>query len=257
MTEPLHPVPRAKTALVTGAARRVGAALVRRLAAEGYRVALHARAPDEAADALVAEIREGGGDAIVLYADLADPAARPTLIAQAAEALGPLALLVNNAASFVSDSFETFDDATFDAHLAVNLKAPIDLARHFALHAADDDPSIINIIDHRVLKLTPQHFTYTLSKAALHAATITMAQALAPRIRVNAIGPGPVFPNINDGDRGFMKEVSGVPLHRAVAPEEIAAAMLYLASARSVTGTLLPVDAGQAIGWQTPDIVMG
>ena len=256
MTVPHDPVERPKTALVTGAARRVGAVLARRLAAAGYRVALHARGEDEAVLALVAALQAQGSEVVALYADLAEPAARQDLIVRAARALGPLDLLVNNAASFVSDTFETFDEASFDTHLAINLKAPVDLARHFANHSSTDDPSIVNIIDHRVLKLTPQHFTYTLSKAALHAATTTMAQALAPRIRVNAIGPGPVYPNPKDGDRGFSQEVSGVPLHHAVSADEIAAAVLYLASARSVTGTLLPVDSGQAIGWKTPDIVL-
>lgn len=255
MSVPQSPVQRQKIALVTGGARRIGAVLAQRLAAQGYRIALHARAEDEAVTALVTSLQASGGKVVAFYADLAAPEARKAFIARVYEAFGPLDLLVNNAAYFVSDTFEAFDDETFDAHLSVNLKAPIDLARQFAKQASSDDPSIINIIDHRVLKLTPQHFTYTLSKAALYAATTTMAQALAPHIRVNAIGPGPVFPNPRDGDRGFSHEVSGVPLHHAVSADEIASAVLYLAGARSVTGTLLPVDAGQAIGWKTPDIV--
>ena len=244
-----------KHALVTGGARRVGAALVRALAHSGYRVACHVRETSADAEALVAEIRAAGGEASIFEADLAESEARATLIKRAVETFGPLHLLVNNAAAFSSDRFDDYSDAQFDQHLMINLKAPIDLARHFMKHAAADDPSIINVVDHRVLKLTPQHFTYTLSKAALHAATITMAQSLAPHIRVNAIGPGPVFPNIHDGPSGFSHETSGVPLMRAVDHADLAKAVLYLASARSVTGTLLPVDSGQAIGWKTPDII--
>ena len=176
-------------------------------------------------------------------------------MAQIGERHGALDLLVNNASVFSTDRFDNFDMADLDEHLEINLKAPLDLARHFSRCASDRHPSIINIIDHRVLKLTPQHFTYTLSKVALHAATQTMAQALAPKIRVNAIGPGPTLPNQYDGEGGFRHEVAGVPLSHAVDAQDIADAVLYLASARSVTGILLPVDSGQSIGWKTPDII--
>ena len=244
-----------KSALVTGAARRVGATIAKKLTASGYRVACHVRHPGPDADALLSEIQAAGGKAALFEADLTDAAARADLMQRVKERFGTLDLLVNNAAAFKSDSFDDFSEDALDSHLAINLKAPIDLARYFSRMASANDPSIINIVDHRVLKLTPQHFTYTLSKAALHTATQTMAQALAPRIRVNAIGPGPTLPNQHDGQAGFLHESGGVPLQHAVDAEDIANAVLYLASARSVTGALLPVDAGQSIGWKTPDIV--
>jgi NAD(P)-dependent dehydrogenase (short-subunit alcohol dehydrogenase family) len=245
-----------KSALVTGAARRVGATIAKKLAASGYRVACHVRRLGPDTDALLSEIQAAGGVAEFFAADLTDAKARAELMQGVGERFGTLDLLVNNAATFKSDSFDDFTEDTLNAHLAINLKAPIDLARHFSRMASENDPSIINIVDHRVLKLTPQHFTYTLSKATLHTATQTMAQALAPHIRVNAIGPGPTLPNQHDGHAGFLHESGGVPLQHAVDAEDIANAVLYLASARSVTGALLPVDAGQAIGWKTPDIVL-
>ncbi len=256
MTMPAMSSPPQKSALVTGAARRVGASIAKALAASGYHVACHVRQSGPDTGTLLSEIRAAGGNAEIFEGDLTDVAARATLMTRVAEQFGALDLLVNNAAAFTSDSFEDFSEATLDAHLDINLKAPIDLARHFSRMASTNDPSIINIVDHRVLKLTPQHFTYTLSKAALHTATQTMAQALAPKIRVNAIGPGPTLPNVHDGKAGFLHEAAGVPLQHAVDAEDIAKAVLYLASARSVTGMLLPVDAGQAIGWKTPDIVL-
>ena len=140
--------------------------------------------------------------------------------------------------------------------MTVNLLAPLRLARDFAAQALpQSNASIINLVDHRVLKLTPQHFTYTLSKAALYAATTTMAQELAPNIRVNAIGPGPTLPNPHDGAIGLKHEASGVPLGHMVDPYDIAEAVLYLARAKSVTGEMIAVDSGQHVGWQTPDII--
>lgn len=245
-----------KSALVTGAARRVGATIAKRLAASGYRVACHVRRLGPEASVLLSEIQAAEGIAELFEGDLTDATARAALMQRVEERFGALDLLVNNAAAFKSDTFDDFSEDALDAHLAINLKAPIDLARHFSRMASTSDPSIINVIDHRVLKLTPQHFTYTLSKAALHTATQTMAQALAPKIRVNAIGPGPTLPNLHEGQAGFLHEAAGVPLQHAVDAEDIAQAVLYLASARSVTGVLLPVDAGQAIGWKTPDIVL-
>lgn len=255
MTEPIPSPSERQTALVTGASRRVGAMIAKRLAVAGYRVICHVRNGSAEADQLVAQITSSGGAAHIVEADLVDVDARSKMMAGIGDRFGALDLLVNNAAAFSSDRFEDYSETTLDMHLAVNLKAPIDLARMFARLASSNNPSIVNVVDHRVLKLTPQHFTYTLSKAALHAATQTMAQALAPKIRVNAIGPGPTMPNPHDGEAGFRHEVAGVPLNHAVDPSDIADAVLYLASARSVTGILLPVDAGQVIGWKTPDII--
>jgi len=247
-----------RAALVTGASKRIGLRIAEVLAANGYAVALHARAEKrEDVRATAERLTQGGGATCVVAGDLADPEALATLVPKATAALGPLSLLVNSAGVFQSDLLADFDRATWDMHFAVNVRAPVLLARDFAAQAVQGgDASIVNIVDQRVLRSTPQFFSYSLSKAALWAATQSMAQALAPKgIRVNAVGPGPVLPNIAQGDAGFAHEVAGVPLRRQVSPDEIAAAVLYLAEARSVTGQLIAVDAGQHLAWETPDIV--
>jgi NAD(P)-dependent dehydrogenase (short-subunit alcohol dehydrogenase family) len=247
-----------KTALVTGAVRRIGLAITERLAAEGYRVALHcSRASESEARVVAARLAAAHGkEQVALVAgDLADPAAPKRLVAEAAAALGPLTLLVNNASIFAVDEAATFALDQWERHFAVNLRAPVLLAREFA-GQAPAGASIVNIIDQRVWRLTPQFFTYTLSKSALWTATCTLAQALAPRqIRVNAVGPGPVLPSDAQGAKLFALEVAGVPLKQAVELGDIADAVLYLAAARSVTGQMIAVDAGQHLGWETPDVV--
>ena len=245
-----------KTAFITGAARRIGRSIAEHLVAQGYAVALHANHSASEAENFADQIEAKGGRATVIEGDLADSDSVSSMIDAAAAALGRLSLLVNNASLFKDDTVQDFSFAQFDAHMAVNLRAPILLAQSFARHAAEHDPSIVNIIDQRVFRLTPQFFTYTLSKSALLTATTTMAQALAPTIRVNAIGPGPVLPNIHDGSEGFMREAAGTPLGHPVDPSEIARTVLYLAQARSVTGQMIAVDSGQHIGWKTPDIIL-
>ncbi len=242
-------------ALVTGAARRIGAAISVRLADAGFYVIIHAYRHADDAYALEEQIEAQGAQAAVVLADLRDPEARTKLILDAAAVFGPLSLLVNNASVFMSDRFDNQDDASWAANFEINLKAPIDLARDFAKQVpVGANASVVNLVDHRVFKLTPQHFSYTLSKSALYTATLTMAQALAPRVRVNAIGPGPTFANPKDGEAGLSREISGVPLGRPVSADDIANAVLYLAGAPSVTGQMIAVDSGQHIGWRTPDI---
>ncbi|HET6379005.1 MAG TPA: SDR family oxidoreductase [Methylocella sp.] len=246
-------------ALVTGAARGIGRAIAERLAGAGYRVVMHcserSRAGTEAAAESLVRL---GRKARALPCDLGEPAALTRLIGKAASVFGPLTLLVNNAAIFSVDEAGAFDPEDLDRHIAINLKAPLILSRDFAAQLpSGKEGAIVNIIDQRVFRPSPQFFTYTLSKSALWAATRTMAQAFAPKgIRVNAVGPGPVSPNYSQGEAGFAQEVRGVPLARAVAPEEIAGAVLYLAGARNVTGQMIAVDAGQHLAWETPDVVL-
>ena len=243
------------TALVTGAPRRIGRAIAAKLAAEGFAVALHASPrSQDAAWVLARELAAAGAKTHVFIADLADPDAPGLLLAEAEAAFGPLCLLVNNASVFEPDAPDMIDSARWDRHFAINLRAPVLLSAEFARRcAAGRKASIINIIDQRVLRLTPRYFSYTLAKAALWTATQTMAQAYAPNIRVNAVGPGPVLPNQNEGHAGFALEAASVPLEHAAAPEDVAEAVLYLARARSVTGQMICVDAGQHIAWKTPD----
>jgi NAD(P)-dependent dehydrogenase (short-subunit alcohol dehydrogenase family) len=245
-----------RVALVTGGAKRVGAAIVRALAAQGHAVVIHCNTSREEAERLAGEIVASGGRAAVIAADLADPAAVAGVMEDAAAAFGPPTLLVNCASVFLQDTLHTIDVPTWNRQFSVNIRAPSVLAKDFvALLPASEQGSIVNIVDQRVWKLTPQFYSYTLSKAALWAATQTMAQTLAPRIRVNAVGPGPVLPNVHDGAELFEQEAAGTPLGSDVKPAEIAAAVVYLAGARSVTGQMIAVDAGQHIGWRTPDVV--
>ncbi len=246
-----------RIALVTGAARRIGRAIALRLARDGYRLALHASARSLGdAENVAAEIRASGGVARTFTADLADAGQVADLIPAVTAALGAPHLLVNNASLFEPDSAGAFDPAFFDRMMAVNLRAPAQLASDFATTLpAGASGCIINIIDQRVWRLNPQFYSYTLSKAALWTATQTLAQSFAPRIRVNGVGPGPVLPNGPQGKAAFAQEVAGIPLGRSVAPEEIADAVAWLAQAKSVTGQMIAVDGGQHIGWRTPDIV--
>ena len=247
-----------ETALVTGAPRRIGRAIATRLAAAGFDVALHAspRSRDEAW-ALAKDLARMGVRTQVFAADLADPDAPASLITEAEAAFGPLSLLVNNASIFEPDAPDALDPLRWDRHFAINLRAPVLLSSEFARRCAPPrKAAIVNIADQRVLRLTPRYFSYTLAKSALWTATQTMAQAYAPHIRVNAVGPGPVLPNQNEGHEGFAQEAASVPLEHAVAPEDIAEAVLYLARARSVTGQMICVDSGQHIAWKTPDATL-
>ena len=246
----------AEVALVTGGARRIGRAIVEKLADAGYAVAIHHGDSSEEAETLAAKLEASGAKTCLLSADLVDPAAVATLIPAAEKALGPVTLLVNNAASFVADDVRSLDIATWNRQFSINLRAPSQLVGIMAERLpADAKGAVVNIVDQRVWKLTPQYYSYTLTKAALLTATRTMAQALAPRIRVNAVGPGPTFPNSYDGADRLEQEAAGTLLGRRIAPEEIAEAVLYLARASSVTGQMIAVDAGQHLGWRTPDII--
>jgi NAD(P)-dependent dehydrogenase (short-subunit alcohol dehydrogenase family) len=245
-----------KAALVTGGARRIGRRIVERLAAEGYAVAIHCNGSRDAGEALAADLRRAGARAAVVQGDLAraDDVAR--LIPEAAAALGPLTLLVNNASEFEPDEVGTLTPERFDRHMAVNLRAPAFLTQDFAAQAPEGaDNLVVNIIDQRVWKPTPLFFSYMLSKSALLTATKTMAQALAPRVRVNAIGPGPTLSSPRQGEEDFRRQYEAVPLRRSSNPDEVADAILFFAGARSVTGQMLALDGGQHLAWETPDVV--
>jgi NAD(P)-dependent dehydrogenase (short-subunit alcohol dehydrogenase family) len=241
-----------RAALITGGSRRIGAAIALALSRAGYTVVLHANTSRADAEALAATITGAGGRAAVVLADLADPDAVRRLV-PAAAAFGPLTLLVNNASVFEEDEIGSLSRAHFDATLAVNLTAPLFLAQAFAAQAPKGrEASIVNIVDQRVLRPTPKFFSYTLSKSALHQATTTLAQALAP-LRVNAVAPGPTLPSPRQSEAEFAAQAATLPLVRGPKPEDIAAAVVYLAGAASVTGVTIPVDGGQHVAWRTPD----
>ena len=242
-----------RAALITGAGRRIGRAIAWALAQASYAVVLHANHSRAEAEQLASEIVSAGGRAAVVLADLADGEAVAGLM-PAAATFGPLTLLVNNASQFDEDEIGTLERSAFERTLAVNLTAPVFLAQAFAAQAPERaDASIVNIVDQRVLKPTPRFFSYTLSKSALHSATVTLAQALAPKLRVNAVAPGPTLLSPRQSSEQFAAQAAAVPLKRGPTPEEIAAAVLYLAQAKSVTGTVIAVDGGQHIAWRTID----
>ena len=243
-------------ALVTGAGRRIGRALALAAAEAGFDVAVHYRASADEAQDTADAIAALGRRAVILDAELGDEAQVAALIDRAAQALGPVTLLVNSASTFADDRLQTHDRAGWDAHVEANLRAPVVLSQAFAAALPDGrEGLIVNLIDQRVWRPNPQFFSYSLSKAGLWWATQTMAQALAPAIRVNAIGPGPVLPSVHQGPGAFEAEAAGTLLGRPVDPDEVAAALRYLIDAGSVTGQMIAVDAGQHLGWRTPDII--
>lgn len=247
---------RRKTALVTGAGRRIGRAIAEDLAAHGFAVALHANRSRDDADAVAQAINAAGGKAQVFVADLADAGAVTALAGAVVAAMGPFDLLVNNASVFEFDAAPDFDPVLFDRHMAVHVKAPALLAAAMAKTLPEgEDGLIVNIADQRVKRLNPAFFSYTLSKAAMWTATQTMAMAYAPRIRVNAIGPGPTLPSPRQAQADFDAQVAAVPLNRGPSLEEIGATIRYLYDAASVTGQLIALDGGQHLAWETPDTV--
>ncbi len=243
------PPPQPETVLITGAARRIGRVLALDFAARGWRVGLHCRKVADAG-ALVDEIRAAGGVCAALAAELTDIGAVSDLVPKCASALGPPSCLINNAAMFAFDDIATLAPATWDTQFAVNLKAPVFLAQALAAQLpAGMTGNIINMVDQRVWKPTPLFFSYGASKAALWSVTRTLAQALAPRIRVNAIGPGPVLPSPYQTEEEFRRQYESTILKRGTSPEEIAAAIRFILDAPAMTGQMIALDGGQHLAW--------
>lgn len=240
----------AHTVLVTGAGRRIGRAIALDLAAAGAAVAVHYNRSNKAAAAVVAEIEAGGGKAAAVQADLMDEKAAATLVGRAANAVGPLDCLINNASVFEDDNPRTATRQTWDTHMQVNVRAPFLLTQAFAAQLADGvEGHVINLIDQRVWNVTPYFTSYTVSKVALWGLTQNLALALAPNIRVNAIGPGPTLPSVHQTTEQFRRQWSKLPLKRQVQPEEICRAVRFLLDAPSVTGQMIVLDGGQHLGW--------
>ena len=236
-------------ALVTGASQRIGRALALTAARAGYDVVVHHRHSD--ASDTVQAIEALGRRVRAAEADLADAAACTVLAGG-----GELRLLVNSASLFEDDRIATLTPAGWDAAMAANLRAPVLLAQAFAAALpAGAEGLVVNVIDQRVLRPTPQFFSYAVSKAGLWAATRMLAQGLAPRIRVNAIAPGPTLRSIHQTEATFKAEREAVLLGHGATPDEIGAALAYLIDARSVTGQMIAVDGGQHLDWRTPDII--
>lgn len=243
------------TVLITGAARRIGRQLALDLADEGWAVAVHYNTSRDEANDVVTDIAAKGGRAVAVQGDLAASDVPAKIVAKAAEALGPLTCLVNNASMFEPDEPETFTLESWNLHLDTNLRAPVFLAQAFVAQFPEGaHGNIVNLIDQCVLKLNPTYFSYTASKSALWTVTRTLAQSLAPRIRVNAIGPGPALPHVRMKEDDFAERTEQTLLQRGTSPEEISSALSFILSAPALTGQMIVLDGGQHLVWQTPDV---
>jgi NAD(P)-dependent dehydrogenase (short-subunit alcohol dehydrogenase family) len=253
------------TALVTGAGKRLGRAMALYLAGRGHDVAVHYSASRDEAEAVAAEIRAMGRRAQTFQADLLDETQVQALIPAATAALGPLTVLVNNASIFEYDRIDTATRQSWDRHIESNLRAPYVLTQAFAAQcppALTDDNGeplaqglIVNMIDQRILKLTPEFSTYTIAKMGLWALTQTAAQGLAPHIRVNGIGPGPTLQGARQSAQHFVTQRAATVLGRGASPSDITAALGFFLDSPAVTGQFIAVDGGQHLGWRTPDVL--
>jgi NAD(P)-dependent dehydrogenase (short-subunit alcohol dehydrogenase family) len=239
-----------RTALVTGGARRIGRAIASSLADQGWSVAIHYRTGGADAEALAAEIRGRGVRAATVGGDLTREEDAAGLVDRAAAALGPIACVIHNASAFRPDRFDTATRASWDLHLEVNLRAPFVITQRFAAQLpADEAGNVIHLLDQRVWNPTPFFLSYTLSKSALWALTRTLALALAPRIRVNAIGPGLTLRSARQSEANFARQWSATPLGRGTTPAEIADAVRFILGAPSMTGQMIALDGGQHLSW--------
>ena len=247
-----------RSALVTGAGKRLGRAMALALGEAGFNVAVHFMSSKAEADGVCEDIRRFGVRAASVRADLSNETEAQALVAAAAGEIGPLSLLINSASVFENDEALTATRKSWDLHLETNLRAPFVLTQAFARQAPKNtDNLVVNLIDRRVWKLTPQFMSYTVSKAALFTLTQTLAQALGPMgIRVNAIGPGPTMRNTRQSEEDFARQGASTVLGRGATPEDIVGALRYLVGARAVTGQMIAVDGGQHLGWKTPDVLV-
>lgn len=245
-----------KAALVTGAGQRIGRAIALDLGGRGWSVAVHYHGSHDAAQEVCEEIRRLGGRAVAIRANLDDEREVDNLAERAAETVGPLTCLVNNASIFEKDTPETVTRESWNAHMQINLRAPFVLIQRFVAQLPQDVAgNVINIIDQRVWNLTGAFTSYTVSKSALWTLTRTLALALAPRVRVNAVGPGPTLPSPRQTDEHFRRQWQDTPLCRRVELTEICNAVRFILDAPSMTGQMVALDSGQHLGWATPSQV--
>jgi NAD(P)-dependent dehydrogenase (short-subunit alcohol dehydrogenase family) len=239
-----------RVALVTGAARRLGRASALALAGAGFDIVIHYNGSAEAAGATAGEVRALGRRAATLRADLTREEETARLLPEATAALGPVGVLVNNASTFERDEWHDATRESWDHHIEPNLRAPFVLMQAFALALpAEAEGAVINMLDQRVWSLTPHFVSYSVAKAGLWALTQSMALALAPRIRVNGIGPGPAMPSPNQSAEHFARQNAGVPLGHGTSPEEVATAVLAILRLPAMTGQMIALDGGQHLQW--------
>lgn len=240
--------------LITGGAKRLGAAMALDLAKHGFDLAIHYNEGKQQADDLVRELKALGAEALAVSSNLVETHGN-RLIEAVVEHMGPVEILINNASLFLDDHIGALDEKIWDDHFAIHLKTPATLAdRMFALLPENHHGLIVNIIDQRVWKLNPNFLSYTLSKSAMWTLTKTLAQALAPRIRVNAIGPGPTLKSPRQGEEEFARQAKSVLLEHGPELSEFGATIRYFWHQTSITGQMIALDGGQHLMWQTPDI---
>lgn len=243
-----------KAALVTGGAVRIGRAIALDLADHGWSVAVHYNRSQEEAEKVVAEISAMGCKAVSLRADLESESDFEWLVGRAAEAVGSLSCLINNASLFVNDTIENLTERSWSSHLAVNLRAPLLLSQAFVAHLPDGfEGNIINMIDQRVWNLSPEFVSYTVSKSGLWTLTQTLAMALAPRVRVNGIGPGPTLANRYQSSEHFARQCTNTPMKRGPTPAEICTAVQFILASPSLTGQMIAVDGGEHLARPWPE----
>lgn len=247
-----------KNVLVTGAAKRLGRAIALDLAGAGWNIAIHYNGSSADAEQVASEIRAKGAQAAAIQANFAQEAEVETLVPAAVQAIGPLTALINSASLFENDDWQSATRKSWDDHMEANLRAPFLLAQMFAKQLPPEAKgNIINIVDQRVLKPTPQFLSYSLSKAGLFWLTKTLAQGMGPHIRVNAVGPGPTLKNPRQSDADFNRQRDATVLKHGADPADICGAVRYLLAAEAVTGQMIAVDGGQHLIWQTPDVTVG
>ncbi len=243
-----------RTALVTGAAKRLGRAIALDLARHGWNIIIHYNRSEREARATCADVRTAGVKAFLVQADLSREAEAQGLIARATAEAGPITALINNASTFENDVWQNATRESWVLHIEANLRSPLVLCQEFARHLPKDaHGAIVNIVDQRVFKPTPQFLSYGVSKAGLHWLTTTLAQGMAPRIRVNAVAPGPTIVNARQSAEDFQRQRSATLLGTGAEPQDVAAAVRYLLEAPAVTGQTIAVDGGQHLIWQTAD----
>ena len=242
--------------LITGAAHRIGRELAFDMAKHGWQIGVHYLSSEAGALDVVDQIKAQGGHAAAFQADLKKFDDLYGMMDQCVREFGHLDCLINNASLFEDDDMSSLSGKSWEDHLQTNVRAPVFLAQQFVAQLPKDTPgNIINIIDQRVRRLTPLFFSYTISKSALWTATQTMAQALAPNIRVNGIGPGPVMQSVHQTEEQFARQCQNTLLERGTSGEEIARAVHYILDAPALTGQMIALDGGQHLAWQTPDVV--
>ena len=242
-----------KNVLITGSSQRVGRSIAEKLARMGWNIAIHYFNSKDEAEHLTNQLSKDGIKAVPVRGNLNSDCDIAGLLPAAAEAIGPITCLINNASMFELDTLESATFNTWDRHLAVNLRAPFFLSQALSKNLPQgQDGNIINIIDQRVWNPTPWFVSYSVSKSGLWSLTQTLALAMAPRVRVNGIGPGPTLPSPRQSREDFLKQEASTPLKRGAPPEEIAKAVEFILSAESMTGQMIALDGGQHLGWEYP-----